>query len=152
MSRVVLTNMIMIEDRINNKVLVQNRVKSYKGYSFPGGHVNGDESFYDSAVREVREETGLTVKNLKFCGVINWLNKTNADRYIVFLYKTHEFEGTLLEESEEGKNLWLSMEEFVESPFTTNLVDYLPMFMDEGYGEAFAPYTTEDEIEKVYFM
>jgi 8-oxo-dGTP diphosphatase len=149
--KVILTNMVMIEDRKNNKVLVQDRIKSYKGYSFPGGHVKGDESFYDSAVREVKEETGLDVSNLSFCGIIHWLNKTNEDRYIVFLYKTHEFKGTLLEKSEEGRNIWISLDELVNSPFTNNLVDYLPMFLDKGYGEAFAPYTIEDEIENVFF-
>jgi 8-oxo-dGTP diphosphatase len=37
--------MVMIEDRKNNKVLVQDRIKSYKGYSFPGGHVKEMKAF-----------------------------------------------------------------------------------------------------------
>ena len=109
MPKVILTNMVMIEDRKNNKVLVQDRIKSYKGYSFPGGHVKGDESFYDSAVREVKEETGLDVSNLSFCGIIHWLNKTNEDRYIVFLYKTHEFKGTLLEKAKKVETYGLAL-------------------------------------------
>ena len=55
-----LTNMIMIKNPENNCVLVQNRVKYWKGVSFPGGHVEKGESFTESAVREVKEETGWT--------------------------------------------------------------------------------------------
>ena len=58
------TNMVMVEDRASGKVLVQERRKSWTGLSFPGGHVEQGESIVDSAIREVKEETGLDVKNL----------------------------------------------------------------------------------------
>jgi 8-oxo-dGTP diphosphatase len=58
--------MVMIQNKHTGKVLVQDRVKSWKGLSFPGGHVENGESFYDCAVREVKEETGLEVRDLKF--------------------------------------------------------------------------------------
>lgn len=40
-------------------------------YSFPGGHIEGDESFGDAISREVNEEAGVKLKNLKFLCVIN---------------------------------------------------------------------------------
>ncbi|MBO5410173.1 MAG: NUDIX domain-containing protein, partial [Clostridia bacterium] len=46
-TQVELTNMVMIEDKATGKVLVQERVKSWKGLSFPGGHVEPGESFVD---------------------------------------------------------------------------------------------------------
>ena len=46
------TNMIMIQDPQTKKVVVLNRRLSWKGISFPGGHVEKNESFYESAVRE----------------------------------------------------------------------------------------------------
>ena len=51
------TNMCMIYDNEGN-VLVQNRVKSWCGYAFPGGHLEPMESIVDSVIREVKEETG----------------------------------------------------------------------------------------------
>ncbi|MBP9659008.1 MAG: NUDIX domain-containing protein, partial [Proteocatella sp.] len=88
MAKVELTNMVMIIDRESNRVLVQERTKSPQGITFPGGHVEPGESIVDSAVREVREETGLEVKNLKHCGVIHWCNTQSDDRYLAFLYRT----------------------------------------------------------------
>ena len=149
MADVILTNMVMIVDKKNKKVLVQDRINSYKGLSFPGGHIEGNESFYDSAVREVKEETGLTVRNLKSSGVIHWVDKKTADRYIVFLYKTSEYEGTLRKESEEGMHMWMDLDELMNSPSTNGLLDYLPMFLDKGYSEAYAPYTDKN-IEVFY--
>lgn len=53
MPKVELTNMVMVQDKITGKVLVQERIKSWKGLSFPGGHVDEGESFVDSAIREI---------------------------------------------------------------------------------------------------
>ena len=61
MLRTEMTNMVMIQDRQTSKVLVQDRIKSWKGLSFPDGHVEDNESIVDSAIREVKEETGLDV-------------------------------------------------------------------------------------------
>jgi 8-oxo-dGTP diphosphatase len=100
--------MVMIEDETTRKVLVQDRTQDFKGYSFPGGHVENGESFYDCAVREIKEETGFDVHNLQYCGVVHWLNRETFGRYFVFLYKTTNFSGELLSESNEGKNLWMT--------------------------------------------
>lgn len=144
-----LTNMVMIEDPVTYKVLVQNRVKSWKGLSFPGGHVDKDESFYDSAVREVKEETGLDITNLKSCGVIHWVNNMTYDRYIAFLYKTNEFTRELILETEEGVNTWMTIEEIRNTPNDNGLSDYLPMFFDI-YSEAYAPYNVDKPFKVIF--
>ncbi len=66
-----LTNMCMIYDRANDRLLAERREKGWPGVCFPGGHVDPGESFCASAIREVWEETGLTVSNLKFCGIVH---------------------------------------------------------------------------------
>ena len=71
--------MVMVYD--GDSVVVLDRKKSWPGLTFPGGHVEPGESFYDSAVREVREETGLTVEDLVPCGVVHWASK-DGKRYI----------------------------------------------------------------------
>ena len=39
MPKLELTNMVMIQNEHTGKVLVQDRIKSWKGLSFPGGHI-----------------------------------------------------------------------------------------------------------------
>ncbi|WP_107840436.1 8-oxo-dGTP diphosphatase [Metasolibacillus meyeri] len=107
MSKIILTNMCMVYDQENNKVLVQNRIKSWKGITFPGGHIEDGESLVESTIREVKEETGLTVANLEPCGVINWYNEEKDERYFVFNYRTCDFSGELLKETDEGDVFWV---------------------------------------------
>ena len=79
-----MTNMIMIENG-DGKVLVQRRVKYWTGIAFPGGHIEKGESITASVIREAREETGLTVKNPKLCGIKEFHRSKDGKRYIVFL-------------------------------------------------------------------
>lgn len=142
--RIELTNMVMVEDKSTGKVLVQERLKSWTGLSFPGGHVEAGESFVDSAVREVKEETGLDIRNLKTCGVIHWIHRTRKDRYIVFLYKTNDFSGTLLDATDEGRVFWIDPDELKNEKLSTNFANYLPMFFSDEYSEALGEWS-EDE-------
>lgn len=139
-----LTNMVMIEDKSTGRVLVQERVKSWKGLSFPGGHVEPGESLVDSAVREVREETGLDIRNLKSCGVIHWAHNRNFNRYIVFLYKTSDYSGELLSETEEGRVFWVDPEELKAMQLSENFEKYVPMFMADEFSEAYGSWNEDD--------
>ena len=57
-----LTNLCMIKD--GDKYLLQNRVKKdWQGYTFPGGYIEPGESIVQSAIREVKEETGIELDN-----------------------------------------------------------------------------------------
>ena len=45
-----------------DKILLQNRIKKdWQGYALPGGHVEPGESFVDAVIREMKEETSLTI-------------------------------------------------------------------------------------------
>lgn len=90
--------------RRGNQILLQNRVKpDWKGYALPGGHVEPGESFVDAVIREMREETGLTVTP-KLCGLKQF--PSDGARYIVFLFTADEFTGTLTSSSE-GEMVWV---------------------------------------------
>mgnify|MGYP000163936904 FL=1 len=93
-TKVELTNMCLIYDE--KKVLVQEKTgtKYEGGLVFPGGHVDEGESLRDSVIREIREETGLVIKNPQPCGFKDWILE-DGTRYIVLLYKTDQFEGEL---------------------------------------------------------
>lgn len=111
-----LTNMCMIYDKETEKVLVQVRDKNdWDGISFPGGHVEVGESFNQSVKREVKEETGLVVENLIPCGYKDWYDFKKQKRYVVLMYKTTTYSGTLIRRSHEGENKWMSIESIKKS-------------------------------------
>jgi len=122
-----LTNMVMVQDPETGKVLVQKRIKKYCGIAFPGGHVEDGESIYASAVREIKEETGLDIRDLKACGYIHW-NHANGDKYFTYFYKTTSFSGELVRETDEGPVFWVDPEEMQQMDLAPNMWRYLPMF------------------------
>ena len=96
----ILTNMCMVYD--GNRILVQDRLDlKWPGLTFPGDHVESKESFVDSVIREVKEETGLDITNVQLCGVKQFTHREGKYRYIVFFYKTNTYSGEL-KSSEEG--------------------------------------------------
>lgn len=102
-----------------DRILLQNRVKrDWKGYTLPGGHVEPGESFVDAVIREMREETGLTVKNPKLAGVKQF--PIENGRYVVLLFKAEDYEG-VLRSSNEGKMEWFRYDEL---PSLTTVDDF----------------------------
>ncbi|OQB13837.1 MAG: Diadenosine hexaphosphate hydrolase [Firmicutes bacterium ADurb.Bin193] len=150
MPKIELTNMVMIQDPATGKVVVQDRLNKWPGISFPGGHVEDGESFMDSAIREIKEETGIDVKNLKLCGVVHWCNNRTYDRYIEFFYKTTNFCGELISETHEGRVFWASLDEIKKMKLSSCFAEYLTIFLSDEYSEAFYLWN-EDETRKVEY-
>ena len=131
-SEIELTNMCLICD--GNKVLVQEKVGT-KGLVFPGGHVEEGESLLESVVREMKEETGLTIENPKICGFKDWIQE-DGTRYIVLLYKTHKFTGEL-KSSNEGRVFWIDRAEINSVNLIWNMKELLEIFDTDLYSEFF---------------
>lgn len=131
--QVVFTNMCMIADGC--RVLVQNRVdKNWGGYVFPGGHVEKGETFCQSVIREVFEETGLTISKPVLCGIKHWQGKGDV-RNVVLLYKTTEFSGSL-KSSDEGEVFWMDLSELQSSDKLADSFDtMLKVFLDDNLSE-----------------
>lgn len=142
---VVLTNMCMIYD--GDKILVQDRLNpNWPGITFPGGHIELKESFVESTIREVHEETGLKISNLQICGIKQWTQKDGSYRYIVIFYKTNKFEGEL-KSSDEGKVFWINRSEIGNYVVADGFMEMLEVFENDNISENY--HWLEDGIWKV---
>ena len=135
--RVILTNMCLVTDGRGN-VLMQDRADpGWSGLVFPGGHVEPGEAIVSSLVREVREETGVTVLDPKLCGLRQFWTEA-GERYIVFLFRATRFEGGL-RSSEEGEALWLPREGLLQRNCVREFADTLRVYEDAALTEVFYP-------------
>lgn len=137
-----LTNLCMIKK--GESYLLQNRIKKdWAGYTFPGGHVEPGESIVMSVIREIKEETGLTIKDPRLVGIKQFpiLN----GRYIVFLFEADEFMGEI-KDSEEGKVGWFTKEELNNLNLVNDFMELLEVF--EGNSTEFM-YDQDNNI-KIY--
>ncbi|MFT8348702.1 8-oxo-dGTP diphosphatase [Clostridium saccharoperbutylacetonicum] len=130
--KAIVTVLCMVYD--GNKILLQDRVKKdWHGLTFPGGHVEKEESFVQAVIREIYEETGLTISEPKLCGVKQF--QTDEDeRYIVLLFKTNKFEGTLVS-SDEGEMIWVDRNSLNNCKLVDDFIDLIKVFDSDNYNE-----------------
>jgi 8-oxo-dGTP diphosphatase len=124
--------MCMIQD--GTKVLLINRPdkRGFPGYIAPGGKVDFPESIVAGAIREVREETGLIVKDIVYKGMEEFCEPNTGVRQMVFNYLATSFEGDLLREPPEGELLWVDREEALALPMQDWFRRRFPKFFEPG--------------------
>jgi ADP-ribose pyrophosphatase len=124
--RVELAVLCLIKD--GDRVLLQNRVKKdWQGYTLPGGHVERGESFVDAVVREMKEETGLTIEKPRMVGIKHF--PIEGGRYIVLLFEATQFTGEVVS-SEEGEMTWIDRAELANISAVDDLQELLKVFDD----------------------
>lgn len=136
MAETVITNMTMLE--VDGKVLVIDRIKRFQGIAFPGGKNESGESIYDSAIREFREETGLTLSKLECKGFFYWEGEEDF-KYFVYFYKAKEYTGKLNAATDEGNVFWMEKEKLENCTLAPHMEKYLKVF-EGDYSECFCTY------------
>lgn len=130
--RAEIANMCVIQD--GTKVLVEDRKDpKWPGIAFPGGHVEPGESITASVIREVKEETGLTIEHPTLCGIKDW-TRDDGSRYLLFFYKTDKFSGEL-QSSEEGEVFWAELDALPRMNLAEDMEANLRVFLEDTISE-----------------
>ena len=136
----IFTNLCMVYDRAGNILVQARKDPSWPGLCFPGGHVEPGESFVESVIREIWEETGLTIENPRLCGTKQFQTK-KGERYVVFFYKTDRFSGQL-KSSDEGEVFWIPRTDLHKYTLCDDFPDMVRVFEEDNLSEFY--YYTEN--------
>lgn len=124
--KVIYTNMCMVYN--GEEILVLNRLKSdWPGLTFPGGHIEIGESHEQSVIREMKEETGLNIKDPVFVGEIVWNNEKEGIKEISLLYKTNKYDGEIIS-SKEGQVFFINIKDIKKYKLSTDFDKILEIY------------------------
>ncbi len=86
----------------------------------PGGKMEHGETIKEAVVREFREETGLSIKDPELRAVTTVVivgeGQTMEDEWMMFSFLASSYEGTMLDQSPEGKLVWQKRDAHVHLP------------------------------------
>lgn len=116
MEKSCLTTLCYIEKE--NKYLMMHRIKKEKDINKDkwigvGGHFEKDESPEECLLREVKEETGLTLTSYRFRGLITFISDQWNTEYMC-LYTADGYEGELVSDCREGTLEWVDKSQLEE--------------------------------------
>ena len=103
----------------DGKYLMLHRVKKENDLNHDkwvgiGGKFEDRESPEECAVRETLEETGLTLKSYKYCGIVTFVSDVWETEYM-HIFHSNDFCGEL-EECDEGDLCWVDIPEIYNLP------------------------------------
>ncbi|MCM3720081.1 NUDIX hydrolase [Fictibacillus phosphorivorans] len=102
----ILPGSVVIIENEKGEILLQHRKDG--GWGLPGGLMELGESFEETAIREVKEETGLDIDGLTqlhvYSGADQYLKVANGDEFycVTAVYTAKEVKGTILIDEEES--------------------------------------------------
>lgn len=100
------------------KTLMLHRIKKDNDYhegkwNGLGGKMEAGESPEDCVIREVKEESGLDIKNPRMHGIITFPNFDGVNDWLVFLFTADNFTGEQID-SDEGHLEWIADDKLME--------------------------------------
>ncbi len=135
-----------------DKVLLLRKAKGLFGegkWNAPGGRMEKGESPFDTAIREVYEETGLKIEKPELMGVILFYfgrEKKEPPNWKVYVFRTEKFEGKL-KHSREGKLKWFNIKKLPYDNMWEDDRFWLPVLLSGR--KFFARFFFDAKVEKL---
>lgn len=96
----------------NEKILAVSRKDNYNDWGLPGGKIEENETPKDTAIRETKEETGLTIHDLTEVFISN--DNTNC---LVTAFIVNKWSGNIKQEKNGGAVDWVSIDDLLNGSF-----------------------------------
>lgn len=93
-------------------------------YNGLGGHIERNEDPFSSAAREIKEESGLDVINMRLCGVHN-IDAGAATGILMFVFRAESTSRDFVNSSTEGTLHWIDH----NNVMTLDLVEDIPYIL-----------------------
>lgn len=132
--QVTIMNICRVTDGQGRWLMMERNDPHYPGVIFPGGHVEAGESFQESVIREIHEETGLVIDGPRLHGIKHWVE--DGMHWIVLLYTAERFTGQL-QSSSEGNIFWASRDEVMSMHQVSDLKETIAAYDDPNCQELF---------------
>jgi 8-oxo-dGTP diphosphatase len=149
MQKVELTTMCAVIDKQSNRILFINRKKSWKGYAFPGGHLEEGESMQECIIREIYEETGLRLRSVNYVGITHFFNTENNKRHIIMNFTSFDYEGHILPHCDEGDIEWVKIEDIYSLSLAEGMEQRIDLFLEQGYKEMYVEWNETNGYTRV---
>lgn len=102
--RIVTLVYCLVDGRV---LLLKRRKPPYVGrWVAPGGKVERGESPAEGALRELREETGLSAARVELRAVVTETSERDDWQWLIFVYRAHELAGRADSDEREGELRW----------------------------------------------
>lgn len=117
-------------------------------YNGVGGHIERHEDPQTSAIREIKEETGLDVYNIQLRGVIN-IDAGQSSGIMLFVYMAYAA-GRDFTDSDEGTLEWVPIGQVYDKDLVEDFPYLLPRLLSDEE-RPFAAHVSYDESDTLVF-
>ena len=136
----------------DEKVLMLNRKKTWRGWAFPGGHLEAGESAVECVKRELYEEAGISLTDLHFKGITHFFNTTTGKRHIIFNYVSSDYKGTVANSCDEGEMAWVEISRLRDLAMAEGMEYRIPLFFEEKVQELYIEWNEESGYTRVVYQ
>ena len=104
-------------------LLIERGHEPYKGFwAFPGGFLNMDENAEQGALRELREETGLELQNIKELGTFSEVDRDPRGRVISIAFYALDRKSEVKGDDDAAQARWFALDEVPRLAFDHDLM------------------------------